>query len=165
MISTQTGEALASLQARTDLTKRRCDSFELDRIDHALDELVRNHTKTAAAERQVRSARANALKVVQRRAEVSAFSLDQINLHASKREQAESAGAYDAFGEVEIRDWLATTPSLSHVERALLTALADGYDSKLLAMASGTTVAEMDHRIRRAQGLARLAWKAEVVNA
>lgn len=164
MMSLDSQAAVSSLQQRTDVTKASFDSFELDRTERALDELVRNHTKTGAPKRLVRSARANGLKVVQSRAEHSEFSLDA-DLHADKRARAERAVAYDPMAEFEVLDWLDSTPSVTAPQRMLLKALAAGYDAECIALMMGLPVKRVRERISRARKAAYSGYVTEVMCA
>ena len=58
-----TGQAQAALIRLHDQAHRTADNFELERIDRALDEIVRLNSPDSYG-RQVRSAMANALKVI-----------------------------------------------------------------------------------------------------
>lgn len=164
MISLDVQAAVRSLQQPIDVTKTSLDSFELDRTDRALDELIRNPAKTGSPIGLARSARANALKVVRSRAATTEFSLDE-DLHAEKRTRAESAAAYDPMVEFETLDWLASTPSVTTGQRRLLTALADGCDADDIARAMGAPVQRMRERISRARTAAYAGYQAEVVSA
>lgn len=163
MMSLDTQAAVGTLQQQTDVRLRSVDSFELDRTERALDELVRNHTNIGPPKRLVRSARANALKVVQSRAKHNLFSLDS-DLHGAKRAQAETACAYDPFAEFELLDWLDSTPCLTDAQRGLLQALAAGYDAEFLAVALGSPVKRIRERISRARKAAYAGYLAEVIS-
>jgi hypothetical protein len=165
MMSLEIQAAVSTLQQQTDVKKASRDSFELDRTERALDELVRNHTKTTAPTRLVRSARANALKVVKSRAEHGEFSLDAPDLHAVKRAKAERAASYDPMAEFEVLDWLESTRSVTPSQRDLLKALALGYDAEFLACCMGLQVKRVRERISRARKAAYAGYLAEVMCA
>lgn len=164
MFSLDIQAAVSSLQQQTDVTKTSVDSFELDRTERALDELLRNPEKTGPSTRLVRSARANALKVVRSRAKHSEFSLDS-DLHVHKRAKAEAAVAYDPMAGFEVIDWLDSTPSVTTAQRRLLKALAAGYDAEFLAYAMGVPIKRVRERISRARRAAYSGYLAEVTCA
>lgn len=165
MFSLDSQAAVATLQQRADVKKSAHDSFELDRIERALDELVRNSDKAGAPSRLVRSARANALKVVKARREHDAFSLDQEDLHARKRDRVEKALAVDVFAEVEMMEWLDHTPCVTEEQRWLLKALAADFDAEFLALAMNLPIKRVRERISRARRAARTGYRAEVMSA
>jgi len=166
MISLEAQAAVSYLQQQTDSKKSAHDSFELDRIDRALDEITRNPDKTTPPRRQVRSARANALKVVRHHVALEAFSLDDPELHEHKRQQAEIAVQYGGgIEDVEMREWLDHTPSLTDDERTLLHALADGFDAELIALARNLPIKRVRERISRARRAARRGYYLEVTCA
>ncbi len=75
MLSSEAEFALIILQRRSAQAR---DIFEIERMDRALDEIVRNPGNTSPAPFQVRSALANASKVLkERRAIVAIGSLDR----------------------------------------------------------------------------------------
>lgn len=162
MFTTEVQSALRSIQAQCDVTKASTDTFELDRNERALDELVRNAANSAAPGRLVRSARANALKVVRSRAQLGEFSLDEADLHVSKRARAERAAMYDPIAELELLDWLAGTHSVTPAQRDLLQALALGHDAEYLACRMGVPVQRVRERISRARRAAHAGYVAEV---
>lgn len=154
--------AVLILQEQSKVKDKTLDSFELDRIDRALDELVRKPGKRGTPSRLVRSARANALKVVVSRGQHVAFSIDQEDLHARKRGQVELALATDDFAEVDIRDWLDRTLSISEEQRWLLKATAAGFDAELLGSAMSLPTARVRERISRARRAAYTGYRVEV---
>ncbi|TJY69470.1 hypothetical protein E4J89_11150 [Arthrobacter sp. CAU 1506] len=165
MMSLEIQSAVSTLQQQSEVTRASLDTVELDRIDRALDELIRNHTKTSQPLRMVRSARANALKVVKDRARQGLVSFDDPDLYAAKRAEAEAASAYDPLAEFELLDWLDSTPSLTVHQRQLLKAVARGHDAESLACAAGLPVKRMRERISRARSAAFAGYIAEVTCA
>ncbi|MCD5341429.1 hypothetical protein LR392_04195 [Arthrobacter sp. AK04] len=161
MISPEVQAAVATLQQQADVARKSRDSFELDRVERALDELVRNHTKTGKPSRMIRSARANAYKVLKDRASFNAFSLDAPELHTEARSKAE-ASAYDAYAEFELLDWLAHTSTLNTEQRVLLTAVAHGHDVTSLALVTGVPLQRMRERLSRARRAAFNGYALEV---
>lgn len=145
--------AIVSLQNRALSTS---EGYKIDVLDRALDEVVRNYGNPRPAPWQIRSALANAAKVVQfRRDTVTTTSLDDSG-------SASDLGAIDEeFVVLEIRDWLDRTAVVSTEQRQLLIGLAEGDDAARLADDHGVPVQRMRERISRARARARAAYAAE----
>ncbi len=146
--------AIVSLQRRA---LRSRESYTIDVVDRALDEIVRNYDNPKPAPWQVRSALANAAKVVRGRREVVA----PVDF---RDERGSQPGVTDAELElVDVRDWLDRTPALSDTQRRLLVRIADGDDAVELAADSGVPIPRMRERIARARSRARQAYVTEAV--
>ncbi|GAB2646738.1 hypothetical protein [Kribbella swartbergensis] len=149
---------LAAVTTLQQLALRSYDGYDLDRVDRALDELLRSPSKTAPAAFQRRSALANAAKVLQtRRALAPGIVIDPSDGDAS--DPSSSDGAID---ELDIRLWLETTPALTADQRDLLRALADGADAESLAQLHGIPVQRVRERISRARRVGWAAYQREV---
>src|SRR4051794_33238943 len=105
--------AINSLQGQA---LRRQDGYTLDRLDRALDEIVRNYENERPAAWQVRSALANAAKVVQSRRAVVTLTP---RTEGDSRGRPDTGSVDDAFAVAEVRDWLWRTPALTDDERKL----------------------------------------------
>lgn len=147
MISTQAQDAILILQSRA---VNASDSYTLERIDRALDEIVRNPSKTDPPEHQVRSALANAAKIIDGRRKLAPeISDDDLMMNLSVDE--------DGYDLIDLRHWLETAQiSVSH--RSLLLALVEGAEVRELACQAGVPVERMRERISRARKNARLKY-------
>ena len=147
--------AIVTLQNRALSTS---EGYTIDVLDRALDEVVRNYGNDKPAPWQVRSALANAAKVVQfRRDIVTPTSFDDAD-------SAPEFGFVDeAFALLAIRDWLDRSPSVSDEQRRVLLRLADGDDAAALANERRIPVPRMREKIARARAAARAAYAAEAV--
>ncbi|MFD6295660.1 hypothetical protein ACFWFU_12705 [Streptomyces sp. NPDC060235] len=156
MLTEQAQHALKLLYRRADKTG---DAFDLERIDRALDEIIRLNANAPAAF-QIRSALAHAGTVLrERRALAPAIPLDETD---SYREP----GALDEhFGVTDIRAWLDTTEALTASQRSLLQQLSADRDPSDLAVERGLSIARMREQVSRARRRARIAYAAEVVPA
>ena len=156
MSLTEAQRAIAHLQG---LALRASDGYTIDVLDRALDEIVRNPDNPSPYLWQVRSARANAAKVVQARREV-------VTLDTSGEDEpsvVEDAATTDTgYGVVEIREWLRTSSRLTEPDRTLLTAVADGQDSEHLAEVLELPVQRVRERLSRARKRAGIAYSTEV---
>lgn len=145
--------AIVTLQSRA-LSSR--ESYTIDVLDRALDEVVRNYDNPKPHQWQVRSALANAAKVVQFRGHtVTPASFDDAD------NSPRLATVDEKFALFELRDWLERTPAVSSEERLLLIGLAEGEDASRLAQERGVPVQRMRERISRARTRARHAYAAE----
>jgi hypothetical protein len=163
MITEQAHDALVSMQRRA---RNTADSYSLDRIDRALDEISRNLGNDRPAPFQTRSAYANAGKVIaSRRLIAPTVSLDR----ARDDEPASAARGIgadeDGYAVVELLDWLRTSPSLTPPLRRLIVDLSRGEDALSLASKYGVPVARIRERISRARAAARAAYLREVFAA
>src|SRR3954447_7269198 len=109
MITDQAHDALLALHRRAGST---AESYSLDRIDRSLDEISRNPGNDRPAPYQIRSAYANAGKVIAaRRAIAPTTSLDRPR-DDSHGSAAPDPGADEGrYAVVELLDWLRTSPS------------------------------------------------------
>lgn len=127
------------------------DIFELERIDRALDEIVRNRAKSSPPPFQVRSALANAGKVLkERRATAAIYSLEQ-DVAAG---QDYSGCADPGYLDVEYADWIDRAP-LPVADQALLRRLVAGDEADALATDYGISEQRMRERISRVRRKAR----------
>jgi hypothetical protein len=146
VLTEQAQTALLSLHGNA---TRMAGNFELERIDRALDEIVRLNSSDSHG-RQVRSAMANALKVITgRRKTVSRFSLETRDI--------DPAAAGDPTQLIDLRLWLRGTRRITEQQRRLLMLLADGYDADALAAMDQVPLPRMREQIARARKAARAA--------
>lgn len=144
------GQAEAALMSLYEQAKRTTDNFTLERIDRALDEIVRLNS-TDPPERQVRSAMANASKVIRSRREtVSAETLE-----ARQVEIAAPGGDEDV---IDMREWLRCTPGITDRQRTLLVQLADDHDAVDLSAVYSIPADRMREQISRTRRAARMAY-------
>jgi hypothetical protein len=144
---------------------RQHDSYTIERIDRALDEIVNNPGRTDPVPFQVRSSMANAAKVIKaRRVIAPVIPLEAHDAHRSGGTSGDVASVSDAspYAVVETVAWLNGTRLVSPTQRALLLALVRGHDAATLAAASGVPVPRMRERIARARAAARRAYALEV---
>ncbi|MFF3620347.1 hypothetical protein [Streptomyces sp. NPDC002467] len=156
MLTKQARHALELLHGRAVKT---ADAFDLERIDRALDEVLRLNSNAPAAF-QVRSALAHASTVLrERRALAPAVPLDETD---SYREP----GTLDEhFAVADIRAWLDTTETLTASQRTLLQQLSADPDPSDLAAERGLSVPRMREQISRTRRRARIAYTAKAVLA
>jgi len=155
MFTSQAQSAYSTLQARA---ISATDSYIVDRLERALDEIIRNPRNTRPAPFQVRSAWANAGKVIDDRRKLA----PQLSLDApGMDDQTAIDGRY---GSVEILDWL-DRAFLSDNDRRLLHGLAAGADASVLADAEDVSVQRMRERISRARRTATRDYQASVTAA
>jgi hypothetical protein len=153
-ISGQAATALVSLYAQA---RRTNDNFDLDRIDRALDEVARLNS-TEPPPHQVRSAMANALKVMTRRREIAPCE----SLDAPGADLGVKTGQEEA---VDLRAWLRDTKRITEQQRRLLTLLADDYDSEAIAALYRIPTPRMREQISRARRAARAAYDGDISDA
>ncbi|WP_019635059.1 hypothetical protein [Actinomadura atramentaria] len=150
MISYSVARAVTALQ-RQALASR--DTYELDRIDRALDELLRNPTDASTpAQHRIRSAMGHAYEALQRRRAIAP-------LVALNPERADHGRIDTCYLTVEILVWLHAEPGLASAERALLNDLARGHDATSIAHHLGVPLPRMRERISRARRHARTLWR------
>lgn len=156
MISHPVEGAIFTLQRRALDTR---DSYQLDRIDRALDELLRNHSDDSTpTEHRVRSAMGHAYEVLERRKAIA----PEESLQETHRDQ----GVIDhGYPVVEALEWLRTEPGISQSQRLVLQALASGDDAESLAADQGLPVTRVRERISRARSHARQLWAEAVIAA
>ncbi len=149
MISEAVQAAVIALQNRA-LTAR--DMYELDRIDRALDELLRTPQKPTAGppKAHMRSALGHAHQAIERRREIAP---------AAELDEGAEVGAEDQnFRLVEIRLWIQSEPALTVGDRTMLNNLAAGESAESLAHRHGLPVTHVRQRISRARRHARQIW-------
>lgn len=151
MISHPVAGAVQTLQKQA-LTSR--DNYELDRIERALDELLRNPTDTdTPAQHRVRSARGHAYEVLERRRGLApCVPLDQ--------ESADRGHPDSSYLIVDILVWLRGEPGLATGERHLLNDLARGHDAAAIAERDNVPLPRVRERISRARRRAKVLWQA-----
>ncbi|MFF4197471.1 hypothetical protein [Nonomuraea sp. NPDC001831] len=153
MLTQQAQHALSELYAQA---CRITDTFELERIDRALDEIVRLNGSSSATF-QVRSARGHAWQVLRdRRVAVPLIALESLQ---TRQESGEHEGRYTA---VELIQWLRTTRALTANQKQLLFRLIQEEDTAVLAADYGLALSRMRERISRVRKVARRAYTSEV---
>jgi len=154
MFSSEAQSAYLTLQSKALAAE---DGYTIDRAERALDEILRNAGNTNPPAHQVRSAWANAGKVLDnRRRLVSQVPLDTPGLHI-----AEADGAYDA---VEVLDWL-DRAAVSASDLIVLRSLALGADAATLADEEGVPVQRVRERISRARRAGSADYQSSVAAA
>lgn len=149
-----TRQAEAALMSLYEQARRTSDNFMLERIDRALDEIVRLHS-AESPKRQVRSAMANAYKVLRNRRQT----VVPDTLEGCQTEIASSNRGEDV---IELKDWLRGTPKVTDRQRNLLGLLADDPDAVDLAALYRIPVPRMREQISRTRRAARAAYRNEV---
>ncbi len=157
MTSVMTGQAQAALSRLYDQARRAADNFELERIDRALDEIVRLNSPESHG-RQVRSAMANASKVIRARRDIApCISLDGLQVEHGHSDSHELV--------IDLRLWLRDTKRITDQQRRLLALLADDYDAEAIAAMYRIPVLRMREQISRARKAARAAFDSDMVAA
>jgi DNA-directed RNA polymerase specialized sigma24 family protein len=146
MISSEVQSALLDLQHRNAQAR---DLFEIDRIERALDEIVRNAENTSPARHQVRSAMANASKMLKKRRSIVVVSLEQYFANGHGEPDRDEPG----YMAVELKQWIDSLPSVS--DRILLNRLAAGADVAILAREEDVPEQRIRERIARARRRAK----------
>jgi hypothetical protein len=142
------------------------DLYTLDRLDRALNELVRNSEKTTPAAFQRRSAMANASKVLRDRVRIAPIVSLDLLLDVGEDIYSSDSGSQRAAPDIlDIHIWLETTPALTSGQRAILQALASGEDAVSLAHRHHVPVERMRERISRARKVGWTAYLREVGHA
>ncbi|MFD5209326.1 hypothetical protein ACFWIP_00375 [Streptomyces anulatus] len=155
MISHPVEGALIALQRRA---LGACDTYQLDRIDRALDELLRNPSdESTPAEYRVRSAMGHAYETLERRRAIAPYT-------APEAADAEYGVVDQGYPVVEFFEWLRREPGIPPAYRTVLQALAQGEDAESLAAQQGQPVPRMRERISRARNRARRLWAASVLS-
>jgi hypothetical protein len=145
-----TGQAEAALIRLYEQAKRTTDSFDMERIDRALDEVVRLNS-SSPPEQQVRSAMANAYKVIRdRRRIVSLESIEAVQIDIAPTNWAEEV--------IDLWEWLRGTPHVTTSQRNLLMLVTDDHEPADLAAHYRIPVARMREQISRARRAARTAY-------
>lgn len=150
MISRSVQAAIIALQQRALAAH---DLYELDRIERALDELLRTRegqgASTPAAAR-MRSALGHAYEAIERRREIAPSTVLDDHTDLGFEDQN--------YRLAEILLWLQTEPALTANDRTTLRALADGEDATSLAHHYGLPIARIRERISRARRHGRQIW-------
>ncbi|GIH28487.1 hypothetical protein Aph01nite_67970 [Acrocarpospora phusangensis] len=156
MLTEQAHDALSALYARA---RKTSDNYELERIERALDEIIRLNDAAPAAF-QIRSALAHAGQVLRERRGLASFApLDDIEPH-------QEPGRCDVrFAVVDLTVWLQTTPALTEGQRHLMNQLLAEEDGTVLAATHGLVPARLRERISRIRRIARTAYASEVAAA
>jgi hypothetical protein len=154
-----TKRAQAAIGLLHDRARKTSDSFELERIDRALNEIIRLNGDGPPAF-QVRSAMSHAGRVLKDRAELAeSSSLDYLD------PDQEPGAADPQFAVVDLAVWLQTTPALGSAQRRLLFQLAAEEEIDQIAAKFGVTCKSMRERISRTRRTARLSYETEVTAA
>jgi DNA-directed RNA polymerase specialized sigma24 family protein len=152
MTYTEAQRALITLQ---NCVARATDCYQLDVLERAMDEIVRNFENPKPAAWQVRSAQANAGKIVRQRRQLAPMpSLDAADLF-----QREPIDPIDKYAEAACREWLRTTNGLTHADRRLLIALYDGFDAVMIAATDHRPVERIREQISRARRKAQIPYE------
>lgn len=160
MLSTQVQSAVQALQAQALASS---DSYQLDVTDRALDELIRNPGIDRPPAFQVRSARANAAKVVRSRRQLYDRAVLR-NLDSWPGVHREERLAQEPDERVvDTLDWLAQTTSLTEGQRRVLSDLADGHDAHSLSTRDAVPPSRIQERISRARRAGWQAYQHEIV--
>jgi hypothetical protein len=155
MTSFMTGQAQAALTRLYEQAHSTADNFRLERIDRALDEIVRLNSPESYG-RQVRSAMANASKVIRDRRDIApCISLDTLPVEHGPSDSQEAV--------IDLRMWLRDTKGITKQQRRLLTLLADEHDAGAIAAMYHIPAPRMRERISRARQAARAAYAREVL--
>lgn len=150
MISHPVAGAVIALQEQA-LASR--GTYELDRLERALDELLRNPSDAVTPTRfRVRSAMGHAYEALERRRAIAS----PVPLDIDRAYCGHVDGRYLV---VELMAWLSNEPGLAKNERSLLVALARGGDAASLAARHGLPLPRMRERISRARRNARALWQ------
>lgn len=162
------------LAAVSDLQRRAIkavDLFEIERIERALDEILRHPTSTKPASTQIYSSRGHASQSLTERRRILGGAIVALVVESDDKEE------YDArvvravttiepgFAEVEFEQWLATTTSVTDRDRSFLRALAVGEDAASLAAVHGSPATIMSQRLSRVRRRGRTAYHAEMRSA
>ncbi|GGL03283.1 hypothetical protein Sme01_18920 [Sphaerisporangium melleum] len=153
MLNEQATKALELLYARA---KRTTDNFDLERIERALDEIIRLND-ISPPPFQVRSAPAHASQVLKgRRKLAKQIALGDLAAHEEPRQRDY------ALAVVDLALWLNGTTALTTEQRQLAHRLASEEDSKTIAAELGVPITRTRERISRARQAARAAWAVDI---
>ncbi|WP_055699752.1 hypothetical protein [Streptomyces silaceus] len=151
MISHPVAGAVSALQKQALASS---DTYELDRIDRALDELLRNPTDASTpAPYRARSAMGHAYEALKRRRAIA-------QLVPLDPDRVDYGGTDSRLLVAEIIAWLSTEPNLADGERLLLNDLARGHDAASMADRHAVPLLRMRERISRTRRHARTLWHA-----
>ncbi|MEU3535119.1 hypothetical protein AB0E70_26575 [Streptomyces murinus] len=156
MISHPVAGAVSALQKQALASS---DTYELDRIDRALDELLRNPTNASTpAPYRTKSAMGHAYEVLERRRAIVQFiPLEPNYINRGQPDHSLLAA--------ELLAWVNTEPNLTQAERVLLNDLAGGHDAVSLADRQAVPLQRMRERVSRARRRARALWQAAEAEA
>ncbi|MFE9418941.1 hypothetical protein ACFYMX_25495 [Streptomyces griseofuscus] len=156
MISYPVAGAVSALQKQALASS---DTYELDRIDRALDELLRNPTNASTpAPYRTKSAMGHAYEVLERRRAIVQFiPLEPNYINRGQPDHSLLAA--------ELLAWVNTEPNLTQAERVLLNDLADGHDAVSLADRQAVPLQRMRERVSRARRRARALWQSAEAEA
>ncbi|MEO9322234.1 hypothetical protein ABFT23_02005 [Nocardioides sp. C4-1] len=147
--------------------RTQTDSYALERLDRALDEVASNPLRDHPAQFQARSAMANAAKVLKSRRALAPVTSLEVRQEYRDDIGADSrcAGGPSSLEAIETVVWLTGTRAITEVQRSILMALAQGHDAASLADRQGVPIARMRERIARARAAGRRAYAGEVLHA
>jgi hypothetical protein len=127
------------------------DTYDLERHERALDELLRDHENTSgSAWHRIRSAKGHAYEVLERRKVIA----PRDPVHAVL---CEPSYTEHGFYKAEWLDWILTEPMFNIIDRTILRSLAVGEDAETLAARHNLPLPRMRQRISRARRVARQA--------
>lgn len=144
MFSPEAESAYLALQREAIATR---DTYELDRIDRALDEILRNPLRSSPAAFQYRSAMAHAAQVIADRRRTAP-------IVSPGSAGVEHATVEPGFAEVEASLWIEAMP-VPDRDRAILHGLAADVPMEDLAPAYRLTVPRMREAVSRVRARAR----------
>ncbi|SFC60096.1 hypothetical protein [Streptomyces aidingensis] len=140
--------AVITLQRRAMHTR---DSYDLERSERAIDELLRDpENPSGSARHRIRSARGHAYEVLERRKAIAPRAI----MHAG---MTEPSCTEHSFSRTEWLDWIRTEPTFNLIDRTILHSLAVGEDAETLAARHNLPLPRMRQRISRARRVAREA--------
>ncbi|MFE6981114.1 hypothetical protein [Streptomyces griseus] len=145
MMSQAVVDAVRILQDRT---RKARDNYELERIDRALDEILRNPMNITPAKAQVKSAWGHAYTVLEKR---KALTRPQPIEEMFAHPQVEEFG----YAQTEMICWISSELGFKDAERSLLIDLALGHDCEILAQRDGLPVQRVREHISRSRKRAR----------
>ena len=153
MMSDTVTAAVRDLQKRA---MRTTDSYELDRIERAMDEILRHpEDDHVPAKHLTRSALGHAYETLKRRKEIA----PRTEVYT---EYDEPGYVEQGFHDAEILECIRVEPTFKQPDRAILLALALGADAEILAHPCGMSIPRMRERISRVRHSARAcraAWE------
>lgn len=151
-----TGQSEAALIRLYKRARRAQDDYTLERVDRALDEIIRTD-KPGLPEHRVSSALSTASNAIREQREVIATEyLEDL------KEDVPVPGSEEDV--IDLMDWVARSRSISHHHRDLLRLLADGWVAADMADVYGVPVLRMREEIARARKCALLAYQQEVID-
>jgi hypothetical protein len=152
------GQAQAALTSLYTMAGKTSDNFNLERIDRALDEVLRLNSDQPA-DQQVRNAMAHALQVIRnRREKARRIALDLVPPEVGARDSQEVV-------VTDILSWLRGTTRVTNQQRRLLALITDTDDAATVAAIDGIPPDLTRQRISRARRGAAAAYHDEVTAA